>query len=223
MTIAGANRNGGYCLMRIAVIGLISLLALGGCATVSMAPASMLVSANVSVDQSDFRDKCSSFSDAVYERGFVTKSNGFSQVFNMLAHGDKVDMTDTAYRERVQIDTASPAVVYKTVEADATWVAARLDEITAKVEGLLEELDDEDDHKTLRKDIVAFEEALVLAKKSRMSFLDVMTELDGQAGPERLEAELALTTVEASIDRASRYIDKLSDVYASLTLDERIS
>ncbi|MEM9054677.1 MAG: hypothetical protein AAGB16_05070 [Pseudomonadota bacterium] len=209
--------------MRIAVVGLFSLLALGGCATVSMAPASMLVASSVSEDQSDFRDKCSSFSEAVYERGFVTKTNSFSQVFNMLAHGDKVDMSDTAYRDRVQIETASSAVVFKTVSADATWVATRLDEITAKVEGLLTEFDSEDDHKTLRKDIVAFEEALVLAKKSRVSFLDVMAELADQSGPERTEAETALMTVEASIDRASRYIDKLSDAYAALTAPEAVS
>jgi len=210
--------------MRTVVTGLIALVALGGCATVSMAPASMLVSASVSEDQSDFRDKCSNFSEAVYERGFVTKSNSFSQVFNMLAHGDKVDMTDTAYRDRVQIETASPAVVYKTVEADAIWLVERLDEITLKVDTLLEDLDSEDDHKTLRKDIVAFEEALVLAKKSRVSFLDVMSELDNQAAVvEREEAEDALKAVEASIDRASRYIDKLSDVYASIAHTDSVS
>ena len=209
--------------MRTVLTGLIALVALGGCATVSMAPASMLVSATVSEEQSDFRDKCSAFSDAVYERGFVTKSNSFSQVFNMLDHGDKVDMTDTAYRERVQIDTADPAVVYKIVEADANWLAEHLDEITLKVDTLLEDLDSEDDQKTLRKDIVAFEEALVLAKKSRVSFLNVISEFDGQDTVEREEAEEALRAVEASIDRASRYIDKLSDVYASLAQTDSVS
>ena len=109
----------GIASMRILVSGLVSLLALGGCATVSMAPASIMVTASVSEDQSEFRETCSDFSTAVYERGLVTKRDGVSQVFNMLAFGEKMEIEDTAYRARVQIESAPASVVFKTVEADA--------------------------------------------------------------------------------------------------------
>ena len=82
--------------MRMLSIGLVSLLALGGCATVSMTPAAtMIVSASETQDQSDFRDSCSKFSEAVYERDLVTQRNGVAEVFNMLAFGEAIKTRDT--------------------------------------------------------------------------------------------------------------------------------
>lgn len=206
----------GIASMRILVSGLVSLLALGGCATVSMAPASMVVTASVSEDQSEFRETCSDFSTAVYERGLVTKRDGVAQVFNMLAFGEKMEIEDTAYRDRVQLETAPASVVFKTVEADAKWTKAQLDNITDQVSALLGEIAADVDDKSLRKDIIAFEEALVLSKKARVSFLDVMGELDGQLTADFAGAKTAISELEASIDRAASYIEKLSDAYASI-------
>lgn len=207
----------GIASMRILVSGLVSLLALGGCATVSMAPASIMVTASVSEDQSEFRETCSDFSTAVYERGLVTKRDGVSQVFNMLAFGEKMEIEDTAYRARVQIESAPASVVFKTVEADAKWTTAQLDDITDQVSELLEEIASEEEGKTLRKDIMAFEEALILSKKARVSFLDVMSEFEGLSTPEYVAANASITEFEASIDRAAAYIERLTNAYAALS------
>ncbi|MEL8055736.1 MAG: hypothetical protein AAGK66_06260 [Pseudomonadota bacterium] len=203
--------------MRMLSIGLVSLLALGGCATVSMTPAAtMIVSASETQDQSDFRDSCSKFSEAVYERDLVTQRNGVAEVFNMLAFGEAIKTRDTVYRERVQIETAPASVVFKTVEADAKWATRHLEEITGQVSGLLETAAAEDADLNLRKDLVAFEQVLVLSKKVRLSFVDVMTEIDGQATVEREAADMAVAEFETAIDQASAYIEKLSDAYALL-------
>ncbi|MEM1037707.1 MAG: hypothetical protein AAGI14_13205 [Pseudomonadota bacterium] len=200
--------------MRMLSIGLVSLLALGGCATVSMTPAAtMIVSASETQDQSDFRDSCSRFSEAVYERDLVTQRNSVAEVFNMLAFGEAIKTRDTVYRERVQIETAPASVVFKTVEADAKWATRHLEEITNQVSGLLETAAAEDADLNLRKDLVAFEQVLVLSKKVRLSFVDVMTEIDGQV-PEREAADTAVAGFETAIDEASAYIEKLSDAYA---------
>jgi len=182
-----------------------------------MAPASIMVSASAAHEQSEFRESCSDFSTAIYERGLITERDGVSQVFNMLAFGDKVETVDTAYRERVQIETAPASVVFKTVEADANWAASNLNEITDQVSDLLEKVTAEAEDAKLRKDIMAFEEALVLSKKARLSFLDVMGEFEGRSTVEQDDADAALAKFEASIDRASSYIERLSDAYAALS------
>lgn len=210
--------------MRMLSIGLVSLLALGGCATVSMTPAAtMIVSASETQDQSDFRDSCSKFSEAVYERDLVTQRNGVAEVFNMLAFGEAIKTRDTVYRERVQIETAPASVVFKTVEADAKWATRHLEEITSQVSGLLETAAAEDADLNLRKDLVAFEQVLVLSKKVRLSFVDVMTEIDGQATVEREAADMAVAEFETAIDQASAYIEKLSDAYALIDNAEATS
>lgn len=203
--------------MRILLIGIVSALCLGGCATVSMAPASIMVSASATQEQSEFRESCSDFSKAIYERGLITERSGVSQVFNMLAFGDKVETVDTAYRERVQIESAPASVVFKTIEADAKWAASNLTEITDQVSDLLENVTDEAEDATLRKDIMAFEEAILLSKKARLSFLDAMGEFERRSTVERNDADAALAAFEASIDRASSYIERLAEAYAALS------
>ncbi|MEM1087103.1 MAG: hypothetical protein AAGH90_05190 [Pseudomonadota bacterium] len=203
--------------MRSVAIAIVSIFALTGCATVSMAPATtMIVSATATQDQSDFRDSCSDFSTAIYERRLVTERNGVSQVFNMLAFGKAIETTDTAYRERVQIETAPATVVFKTVEADAKWASRHLNDITGSVSDLLTTASDGETDLNLRKDLVAFEEVLVLSKKVRVSFIDVMAEFEGETSAERDAADEAIIAYEASIDKASAYIERLSEAYADL-------
>lgn len=210
--------------MRFLVIGCAVLTTLGGCATVSMAPASqMIISASVTEGQSEFRQTCSDFSKSVYERDLITKRNGVSQVFNLLAFGESIETADTAYRERVQIDTAPASVVYKTIEADAAWATRNLDQITGQVSGLLENAKSEDATASLRKDLVAFEEVLVLSKRVRLSLIDAMDRLDGQASVERIDAEISIADYEASIDKAAKYIERLSDAYAEFDKSQTIS
>ncbi|MEL7231424.1 MAG: hypothetical protein AAGJ85_02815, partial [Pseudomonadota bacterium] len=118
-----------------------------------MAPAAtMVVSASATEDQSEFRETCSEFTTAIYERDLVTERNGVAQVFNMLAFGERIETIDTAYRERVQIETAPASVVFKTVEADAKWATRNLDEITAQVSGLIETAATGESELNLRKD-----------------------------------------------------------------------
>ncbi|MEO1641837.1 MAG: hypothetical protein AAFR74_00770 [Pseudomonadota bacterium] len=182
-----------------------------------MAPAAtMVVSASASEDQSEFREICSDFTTAIYKRDLVTERNGVAQVFNMLAFGQSIETTDTAYRERVQLETAPASVVFKTVEADAKWATRHLDDITAQVSRLIETAATDNSDLNLRKDLVAFEEVLVLSKKTRVSFIDVMSDFEGQSSVERVEADLAITEFEAAIDKASAYIERLSDAYAAL-------
>ncbi|MEM7493602.1 MAG: hypothetical protein AAF296_09490 [Pseudomonadota bacterium] len=210
--------------MRFLVIGCAVLATLGGCATVSMAPASqMIISASVTEGQSEFRQTCSDFSENVYARDLITKRNGVSQVFNMLAFGESIETADTAYRERVQIDTAPASVVYKTIEADAAWATRNLDQITGQVSGLLENAKSKDATSSLRKDLVAFEEVLVLSKRVRLSLIDAMDQLDGQASEERAEAEIAIADYEASIDKAAKYIERLSDAHAKVDNNQATS
>lgn len=202
--------------MRRFLIGVVSLCALSGCATVSMAPASMMITASVSEEQSAFRDSCETYSEAVYSRGLVAEKNGLSQVFKMLAFGDAVDMSDTAYRERIQLENAPTSVIFKTVSSDAAWAKANLDDLTLQVSALLETSLQDNDSSDLRKDIVAYEEAIILSKKARVSFIDVMSEFESRPTADRETADLAIKDFETSIDRASRYIDKLSQLYAEL-------
>ncbi|MEM1390026.1 MAG: hypothetical protein AAGG45_03015 [Pseudomonadota bacterium] len=210
--------------MRFLVIGCASVLTLAGCATVSMAPAAqVIVSSSVTENQSEFRETCSEFSNDVYERDLITKRNGVSQVFNMLAFGDRIETKDTAYFERVQIESAPVPVVYKTVEADAQWATRNLNDITGQVAELLEIAALDDSAMSLRKDLVAFEEVLVLSKKVRLSFIDVMSQLESGSSLERNAAEVAIADYEAAIDKASKYIDRLSDAYAQTDSNQATS
>lgn len=195
--------------MRRVAYGVL-LLALSGCATVSMVPDQALIERPATEEQTALRAASDAYCADLADRGWVSGDNGLAGLASIVLNGvDEERAASESYADRIGAASADPATVIQRIAEDAATARTGLAQVISEAEGVL----DAEASATGRADVTSFERALVRALKANRSFsgaLDTVSQRTDQTAT----AELAIDALSRQIDEARRVADGLAARYA---------
>lgn len=194
------------------VVFCASLLALTGCATVSMVSGEAMVEMNLNANQTALRTASDEFCAQLEDNGWVAASNGLAGLASILMYGQKgSDAEASGYLEQFQsAETATDNLVVK-LASDTEQVRIGLSAVTGEAMTVLADTEG----KTERGDVTSFERALVRAQRARRTFAaarDILAERTDTVSA----VDEAIARLDAELDTARRAADELAARYASL-------
>jgi hypothetical protein len=200
--------------MRNVFVSCIALLVVTGCATVSMAPVETVIEARVSQDQTQLREICDAYTAQAETGGWVTRSTGLFGLAKILVDGvDGETEAPKSYADMIEAETGDTSTIYQRLRADIATATTGLNAVVTEAEAFLETT--AVDTESLRDDVMALENALVTAQKSRRNFAKTLTIVAKRnaIGVDDVDADLA--RFDDAIDATRDATDRLADKYAS--------
>lgn len=204
--------------MRSVAVSILAVMALSGCATVSMMPGETTFEASISQEQSKLREVCSAYNDQARAAKWVGTSNGlmdFAKVLMDGATGQKA--APRTYSDVIEVETAEIAILYQRIASDAEAARVGLEVVTDEAKAFIDVADGEKDN--LRRDVMSFESVLVTAQKSRRSFATAISTLAERGDDGLAEADRSLNALDLAIDDARETADRLARIHANLPQD----
>lgn len=196
----------------VLAVGVLGVLGLSGCATVSVVSGEALVEADLSQEQTALRTAASGFCDMAEKEGWVEASNGFANLASILMHGQKQSAARAdSYGEHISAETAPAADVVSRIAADADAAREGLVAVRQEARTMLAS----ETSKAGRADVTSFERALVHAQRASRAFTDALQTVAARTS-ETQAAETAIGELDAAIDEARRAADALAARYASI-------
>lgn len=199
--------------MRSVFVSCLAFMAVTGCATVSMAPIETVIEATVSQEQTALRKICENYTVQAENEGWITKSTGLFGFAKILVDGmDNNAETPKTYAQLIEADTGVTPDVYARLRGDVGAATTGLEAVLNEVKTFLEVADV--DGVELRNDVMALENALVAAQKSRRNFAKALTIVSKRnaIGADAVDGDLA--TFDLRIDEVRDAADELADKYA---------
>ncbi len=183
-----------------------AIICLSACATVTIQPASMTTSL-VSEDSS-LTAKAKAFSKQADEEGWIRKTSALAFLKTSLfgASEDEDDAAPNTYAARVEAEAVFPVDIEARIVKDVQTATRSLTALNSEAEMYLAN----EQKDVARADVVAFEDALVSARKSLSAFEEACELLDDRA-PHRVEAvETELEALEAEISVSKSLADDIA-------------
>lgn len=208
--------------MRSVFVSCFALLTVTACATVSMAPAETVFETRVSQEQTQLRQVCDNYTTQAETSGWVTKSTGLFGLAKILVNGVDGDAdTPQTYAELINAEKGVTADIYARLRKDVGLATTGLEAVVEEAEAFLEAAGA--DGTELRPDVMALENALVTAQKSRRNFAKALTIVSKRnaMGADKVDGDLEL--FDAQIDAARDAADALAEKYASAAETSAVS
>ena len=187
-----------------------------------MVPAETVFETRVSDEQTQLREICDSYTTQAETNGWVTKSTGLFGLAKILVDGvdGNADAPQT-YAELIDAETGATPDVYTRLRADVSVATTGLEAVVVEAEAFLEAAGA--DGAELRADVMALENALVTAQKSRRNFAKALTIVSKRnaIGADKVDRDLEI--FDAQIDAARDAADALADKYASAAETSAVS
>ena len=185
-------------------VGLAAIIFLcGGCATVSMQPASMTTS--LSAPQSELSKVSDAFCEMLESRGWVASASPFALLQKSLFSGQEDEVSGTeAYFEKVSAKTDSTDLVEGRIVRDINTARSSLSDVNTSAKAFLAQGD-----KATRSDVSSFEQALVLARKSRRAFEAADNILTERQKGESALTQSAFDALDSEIEISKKLADAL--------------
>ncbi len=204
--------------MRSVAVSILALVALTGCATVSMMPGETTFEASITQEQSKLRDVCSAYNDQARSAKWVGTSNGLMDFAKVLMDGATGQTAaPRTYSDVIEVETAEVSSLFQRIASDAEAARIGLEVVTNEAKVFIETVEPENDN--LRRDVMSFESVLVTAQKSRRSFATAISTVAERGDAGLVEADLALNALDLAIDDARDMADRLARVHANLPQD----
>ncbi len=222
MSEYGWEYIGGCLPMRSVAVGLLALVAVSGCATVSVMPGEALVEARVTQEQSNLRNVCNAYTEQAKAENWVTPTNGFLSIARVLIDGSSAKQAASqTYADGIEADTGDVEALYQRISTDISSARDGLEVVTAEAVKFVEA--SQTNKASLRRDVMSFESALVTAQKSRRNFAGAISIVAqrGDAGLSNSEAELA--EFDIVIDRARDTVNRLALAHSANSTDSAVS
>ena len=187
----------------IALLALIALAPMAGCATVSVYEPS---EAEISLtdDQSTLRKAAEAYCNEARAKGLATGEASLAALADMLTGKDT---SEGAYWKRIAADQSAPASVVSRVRADMGVSTTGLSDLTTMARTLLGST------KPTRSDVSEFERALIHARQARDSFSDALVQVNKRSDRE-YQITLELTPLDDVLSKARKTADELASVRA---------
>ena len=200
--------------MRSVFVSCFALLTVTACATVSMAPAETVFETRVTQEQTQLREACESYTTQAEANGWVTKSTGLFGLAKILVNGVDGDAdAPQTYAELIDAEKGTTSDVYARLREDVAAATTGLESVVVEAEAFLEVASA--DGTELRPDVMALENALVTAQKSRRNFAKALTIVSQRNAIGAGDVDDGLANFDVQIDRARDAADALADKYAN--------
>lgn len=190
------------------------VMALAGCATVSVVPDSVIVESEADKEMSHLVTASTAFGEMATARGWISEQRGVFDLARVLIDGQSEAATDRSksYADFIGANIRDMQDVSVTIATDAQDAADALFRISQEADTFLNATEGKP---VPRADLVAFERALVQAQQARRAFTEAMTiaELTQDA-----DVNMGLTKLDLAIDRTRLLADQLANQYSSRTI-----
>ncbi len=193
--------------MRIVLLGA-SLIALAGCATVSMRTGEAVVEAGLSEQQTALRAHSDAYCQTVDSAGWVSPGLTLSGLASLLMDGSTGGVqAGPDYGERLA-GMADASEALSILAGDARTARSGLDRVIDEADRLLRA-----DPAPSRGDVMSFERALMKAQRSHRAFLAAEAQVNGAAPAARETVTDEIARLADRIDAARILADDLAARY----------
>ena len=187
-------------------------LSLCGCATVAVVPSEATVSSEMTAEQSALHTASDIFCERAEVEGWVSTSPGILGFASILMNGARNDGEPVGtYADRIDAASDDVSATIDRIIADSAAASDGLMDVTAEAETLLASTELQPD----RRDVTAYERALVRAQRANRSFEEAY-EILSERTDETHSVRGSLDAFAVAIDRARRTADALNEQYADI-------
>ena len=169
------------------------LLCAGGCATVTVQPASL--TASFVSEDSELTSAAKAFKDQASDEDWMDEVNPIAFVQTQLFGMEPDKEAEPDYLEKLKAETGTSSAFRTQLIADIQLATSSLSDLNTLAQTVLD-----GEEKPERADVASFEEALVTAQKTHKTFSRAADELAVQSSP-------AMTPVQKALDTYSREIE----------------
>ena len=204
--------------MRNMVLSLISVVAVSGCATVSMIPGTAVIEPKLSAEQSDLRIASDAFVQTAEDENWVQPTSGIVELAKVLMDGVSSDEKRAdSYIDQIEIDLVGAEAQLVEIDADIRSATISLTGIVSEAEAFVAQPTAVD---TIRRsDVMSFETSLVTAKQARSSVVEALLIVAAKGSFDLDSAQMALTDLDHAINDARKMADVLADLRAGRVVE----
>lgn len=201
--------------MRSVALGLFTMFAVSGCATVSMVSGQAVVETKVTPEQTALRDASEAYVAKAEAEQWVTKSTGLFDLAKVLVDGrSDDDDKPKSYTDLIKAETADVAVLEERLIADINAASEGLQQVNAESDVVM--MTPHTSKASLRKDVVSFESALVAAQKSRRNFAKAVSIVAARDNVSVASIDTVLASFDKVIDSTRDRVEALADKQVEL-------
>lgn len=210
-------------LLRCVAVSCLGVVALSGCATVSMVSGQAMVETGLLKQASSVEQVCEAYVAKAEAEAWVKPSTGLFGFARTLVTGDQTDSDVEAspYLQRIEFDTSPVGDIMTRLTNDVGRAGSGLSIVTEEAAASLSE--PEQTPEMLKAHVISFESALITAQKSRRTFITAFEALSEREGNlDAAEFDTALVEFDATIDAARLTADKLASAYSTLAMSHDV-
>lgn len=196
------------------LISVGAIMCLAACATVTVKPASMTTS--LVTEESQLTKTARAYQTQIEQAGWVEKTSAFAFLQSRLFETEDSQASQPkGYLETISASTLTPDRLAARIIRDTRSARIGLLNLNTNARDFLSA----DDPTVTRKDVVAFEDALVMARKASKSFSDACNLVMETSPLIAADVTNALKAFEAEIDVSRQLADEITSIWQGSNSD----